>query len=311
MRNQSTTKAGVVAPSAPISCEGDRQTREARLEKANAFLAAEGVELLFSPNLRACTGFTAGSAEVRAADLHEMYLDPSVHLIFAARGGRNCSDLLKFLNPEVIKAGNKPLVGYSDISILLNAIHKITGRVQIHGPMCAAGLETDDLQTQKSLLDVVNGRDQRLSIAEFGSFWKAGTCMGTLLGGNIISVENLLGTKHEPDWNGAIFFWEEEADLISRFARVLTHFENCGVWNKINGMIVGHLEGITGETTEERQAAENLRETLLERFKYYDFPILKTDLFGHEVRTQLSIPVGGKCTITANEIELSGGKLLA
>lgn len=80
-------------------------------------------------------GYLAGTDEQRASDVMSMFLDPSVSAIVANRGGFGCGRMIDLLNYTAIAQHPKPIVGYSDLTALLTAIHVKTGLVTFHGPM--------------------------------------------------------------------------------------------------------------------------------------------------------------------------------
>ncbi|MDX2269323.1 MAG: LD-carboxypeptidase, partial [Bryobacter sp.] len=74
------------------------------------------------------------SAPDRVADLHAMFSDPEVKGILCVRGGYGSQQMLGALDFDLIKRHPKVLLGYSDITALHLAIHKMTGLVTFHGP---------------------------------------------------------------------------------------------------------------------------------------------------------------------------------
>ena len=77
----------------------------------------------------------AGTDEQRASDVMGFFLDPSISAIVANRGGFGCGRMIDLLNYTAIAQHPKPIVGYSDLTALLTAIHVKTGLVTFHGPM--------------------------------------------------------------------------------------------------------------------------------------------------------------------------------
>jgi muramoyltetrapeptide carboxypeptidase len=285
------------------------------LQNSTANLSTYDLGLKVGSNVRACAGYMAGTAQERLDDLHAMYRDPEVQWVIASRGGRSANQLLGGLDFDLVNRSKKPLIGFSDITILLNALYARNGQVQIHGPMITAGLDKLDEATYESLLAVLERREQSFDLKGFGEVWKSGKASGILLGGNLMTVECLLGTPYEPDWTGrergsgrkrgSIFFWEEEGEPISRLHRTLVHLKHAGVFDKISGMVIGNVHNITGDSPEESACAREVNAFLKQFFSSYKFPCIKTEFFGHEVSTQISLPVGGLATITASELRLS------
>ena len=80
-------------------------------------------------------GYFAGTDQERAADLNAMFADPDVAGIICLRGGYGASRTLPYLDFDLIRRNPKPLIGYSDITTLLNPIQRLTGLVTFHGPI--------------------------------------------------------------------------------------------------------------------------------------------------------------------------------
>ena len=67
--------------------------------------------------------------------LTQCFADREVDAIFCLRGGYGSSRLLPLLDYKNIAVNPKVLMGYSDITALLCAIHQRTGLVTFHGPI--------------------------------------------------------------------------------------------------------------------------------------------------------------------------------
>lgn len=231
------------------------------------------------------------TAENRLADLAAAYGDKAVETIIAANGGWNSGDLLSEMDWELIRNNPKPLIGFSDVTVLLNAVFAATHLIQIHGPMVTWGFNENDKTTNEYFKQAIDKRKYEIPMDEFGKFLRGGSLEGVGVGGNLVSLETLLGTPYEPDWRGKILFWEETEEMSYRVLRSLTHFKNAGVWDKINGMIIGRLDRIDGKFAD---TETDPILAIMEHLKPYGFPILKTELFGHGAKTQICLPVGGK-----------------
>lgn len=280
-------KAAIVSPSAPSTHTKER-TNQFQAGLSN--LKSLGIDCMLMPHARDALSYISSSAQDRLADLLAAYQDPSVDIIIAANGGWNSSHLLQLLDFDLISQNKKPLVGASDITPLLNAIYFRTHVPQLYGPMVTWGFETNDPTTNESFLAITQKGKQEFTLSAFGEWLKPGTLNGIVVGGNLTSIEGLLGTAYEPNWQGKVFVWEETEETLFRLDRTLTHFKNAGVWSKIAGMVIGHLdqidENFAGKTT-------NTTAMIAGHFATYNFPILKTDLFGHNIPTQITLPIGG------------------
>ncbi|GIS72765.1 MAG: hypothetical protein CM1200mP10_23420 [Candidatus Neomarinimicrobiota bacterium] len=71
---------------------------------------------------------------------------------------------------------------------------------------------------------------------------KEGTAKGPLWGGNLSLVMNRLGTDGKNlKQMDVFFFWENLDEYLYSFERMLVHLQTAGVFNKINGLIIGEL----------------------------------------------------------------------
>ena len=289
-------KIGIVSPSAPST---QTKQRKKQFNLGLKTLKSLGFDYQLSSHTKNFLHYLSDTPQNRLKDLHLMYKDKNIDLIMAANGGWNSNQLLSRLNFNLIKKNPKPLVGFSDITILLNAIFAKTGLIQIHGPMVTWGFDENNELTNQSFLDVLIKKRQIFSLPAFGNFLKKGPLRGVLVGGNLTSLETLIGTPYEPDWRGKIFFWEETGETIYRLDRTLTHFKNTGVWKKIKGMIVGNLNKINNKFCAKKI---DVLKMIKSHFVDYAFPILKTDLFGHSVSSNISIPIGGKIEVKNKKV---------
>ncbi|MFA7331403.1 MAG: LD-carboxypeptidase [Candidatus Delongbacteria bacterium] len=126
----------VVAPAGPV--------RPERLRAGAAVLEGLGCRVSWTPAVEACWGHLAGSDAARAADLQAALLDPDVDAIWAARGGFGGLRLLPLLDVERLAARpaptRPPLIGYSDLTSLQNALAARLDWPVWHAPMIASEL---------------------------------------------------------------------------------------------------------------------------------------------------------------------------
>ena len=67
---------------------------------------------------------TQASAADRAADFEEMWMDPEVDLVLCARGGKGAEQILPFLDWNRLRTRKQRVLGFSNITRLLNAMAK-------------------------------------------------------------------------------------------------------------------------------------------------------------------------------------------
>lgn len=310
---------GIVSPS-----WGGAGTFPHRVARGVAQLEALGYRVKLGRHALNSNGAVSDTAERRVSDLHEMFLDPSVRLILAAIGGNHSCQLLPLLDFELIRRHPKALVGFSDITVLNVAIWQATGLVTFNGPalltdfaenpemleytrigLLRAVTEPSALGSIKpasewteELLDWQTKADlerpRRLLESEGWHWLKPGRAEGVLIGGCLESLQHLRGTRFWPDWRGSLFFFEtsENKPSPATVDALLMDYQNMGVFDGLQGMLVGRSMGYSPSEKAE------LRAVLLERTARYDFPIVTDMDFGH-TSPQFTLPIGCQARVDA------------
>jgi muramoyltetrapeptide carboxypeptidase len=249
------------------------------------------------------TMYLAGTDEERAADLNAAFRDPSFDAIWCIRGGYGSGRLLPLLDWEAIRKNPKALLGFSDITAILNGIHARTGLVTFHAPNCAENLSEYSLAELKRVafsaepagvvaaappVEPREGfvdRDDRLRrIAP-------GTGRGRLVGGNISVFSTLVGTPWEPPLAGSILFLEEVGEEPYRIDRWLTHFVLTGRLDKCAGIVLGKFKDCGPADKGSFQGTWTWQEVVADRLGRLGVPVLSGLRFGH-VADKSTFPVG-------------------
>jgi len=122
---------GVVAPAGVVD--------EERLRDGLTGLEAFGLRPRVGGSVLARRGYLAGSDVGRLADLVTMLGDREIRAVFCARGGYGSQRVVPAIDFSVLRSDPKPIVGYSDVTALLNAAVG-AGVGAFHGPMVATDL---------------------------------------------------------------------------------------------------------------------------------------------------------------------------
>ncbi|MCI9063994.1 MAG: LD-carboxypeptidase [Clostridia bacterium] len=286
---------GVCAPSQPIIGE-----KIAELENARKIVEQAGFKVKFSKNIYANTDEYGATAKERADDLNDMFRDKDVKMIWCAKGGENSNSLFDYIDYDMIKENPKIICGYSDITSITNIITKKTGLVTFSGTnfKTIATDETDYSYNEaikrfvQGSLELGNENEDEYLIL------KEGKAEGELIGGNLSTVTNLVCGKYNIDFSDKILFMEElgiesEPGMASRH---LYYMKQNGVFDKIKGLWIGHYE---------HESNIPLEKIVLDTIDdEYDFPIIKSNNFGH-TETKTVIPIGIKARIdTSKDIKI-------
>jgi muramoyltetrapeptide carboxypeptidase len=296
-------KIGIISPSEPI-------VYRKKFGRGVEALKKIGFKVVLAKGVFEKRGaYLAGRRERRAEQLNSMFKNPEINGIFCSRGGFSSSHLLNLLNFETIKKNPKIFMGFSDITVLINAIYAKTGLVAFHGQNVEHGFSYGFSGKYKYSLEYfekavmknepIGPIRKRSKIAVL----KNGKAKGKLVGGNLACLMTLLGTEYEPDWNGKILFWEEFYQTSQEIDFYLTHLRLSKVFDKISGMVIGKLVGcdiLRYEDDWKKGKAFPINKIILNVCRDYKFPIIKGFDFGH-VYPQITIPIGVKATIDTSK----------
>lgn len=134
-------RVALIAPASAIATD----VLEATLRQ----LEVHGVDYHLGRHVEARYRYLAGTVEQRLEDLHNAFDMPDITAAWCLRGGYGCGQLLPGLDWGRLQAASpRPLIGFSDISVLLSAFHR-HGLPAIHGPV-ATGLGLSPLSAPAS-----------------------------------------------------------------------------------------------------------------------------------------------------------------
>ena len=244
-------------------------------------------------------GYLAGSDELRAKEFMGMVEDNSIRAILTMRGGWGCSRILDLLDYESIAKHPKVIMGFSDITSLVNAIYTKTGLVTYHGP-CGYS-SWGDFTVDHVKKAVVSGKPFVMQNPEDSELelktWSEGKAQGRLIGGNLTVISTMVGTAYEPNWNNKLLFLEEIKEEPYRVDRMLWQLKQADVFKKINGLIIGSFRKCTPE---EPDRSFSLDEVFEQHFSAVPFPVYTGASFGH-LGPKFTLPIGILAEMNANK----------
>lgn len=244
----------VISPAAPTPLnnqnESPNESGQNAFEQGLAILAAEGFRVKLMPHAQKKNLYLAGTDAERLSDLHAAFVDPEVQAILCARGGYGCMRLLPQLDFELIRKHPKILVGFSDVTALLNPIYQQCGLVGFYGPMLTSNLIHQESYSQAELFRQLRGeteagfqiinRDAHHSI-------QAGIAEAPLMGGNLSLLAALCGTPYQPDTRGHILFIEDWKEKYYSLDRQFQQLKMAGLLDGLAGLLLCDFSEIEEE----------------------------------------------------------------
>jgi muramoyltetrapeptide carboxypeptidase len=278
---------GIIAPAGPVT--------EPEIQPGADLLRSLGFEVFLSSHVLGEKGYLSGEDRVRLWDLHDMFRNDRVRAILCARGGYGTMRLLENIDYEIIRENPKILIGYSDITALLIALHKRTGLITFHGPVLR-DFSKNQPKNLESLLHVVSSRDKLSFPLPDGEIIRPGRVTGVLLGGNLSLLCHLLGTSFMPSPKGKILFIEEKGEPPYRIDRMLTHLKVSGFLRKCAGIAFGEFMECGDESC--------LTQVLQERTSDLEVPVVMGLRVGHG-KENATLPIGVRASLDTENMSLS------
>ncbi|HBZ6548047.1 TPA: LD-carboxypeptidase [Clostridium perfringens] len=226
----------------------------------------------------------SGTGEEKARALEKLFLDKDIKMIFDISGGDLANEVLDFLDFNLIKENPKPFFGYSDLTVLLNAIYSQCDITTYNYQLRNLIGKFKEEQMQNFKASFIEGKED---IFNLDYEWINGSHLeGIVVGGNIRCLLKLAGTKYMPDFKDKILFLESFSGNSAKMVTYITQYKNLCVFNEVKGIILGEF------TEMER---ENLKPDIVEILKRVigeiNIPILKTRDLGHGADAKC-IPIG-------------------
>jgi muramoyltetrapeptide carboxypeptidase len=272
----------VLAVSSPSKIE--------RIEGAARILEAKGYRVLLAPNIaQSERTYLAGSDAVRRDALNAAFRDPTVDAILFARGGYGAMRILDGVDWPAFRANPRPLIGYSDLTAIHQAIARETGVISFHGPMLNFDIyEGLSPQSEGWLWSMLAGDAPMTHRFDHAQVVSPGAAQGTLFGGCLSLTHALIGTPFDFWIDGGIWFWEDVDEPAYRLDRMLTTLRLAGRLQTLRGVMIGRLKDCGDEA--------EIVALLTTFFGASGIPVIRNLPFGH-YGDNLLMPVGAACRI--------------
>lgn len=290
---------GVVCP----SYAGDLQSET--IKRFEEIITAWGYKILYGKSCYERQGYLAGSDGLRASDITEMFANPDIKAIICLKGGYGASRMVDKIDYEVVKNNPKLLIGFSDVTVLLYALFQQAKLPAIHGQVAIylGRKDIDDfsLADFKTLLtENTKGRILRNPLGDAKTL-VGGVVEGTLIGGNIMLMTNLIGTPYDIDYTDKIVFIEEVHEQPYSIDRMLSQLRLSGKLNQAKGFIFGHFTDCEGKG--EKANYQTVEDLITEFFKDCNQPVIYRFASGHAFPF-INLPMGLRVKLDADKQEI-------
>jgi muramoyltetrapeptide carboxypeptidase len=275
---------GIVSTSSPVGAD--------ELARLVGYLRGRGYRVKVADGVGDRLGYFAGSAERRAAGVMAMFADPEVAMVLPANGGTGAHQLVDRLDYDLIRAHPKLFAGFSNPTVLNNAILAAAGLASLHG---VTGFQffQDQIEpgTERGFWAMASGPvagtevgGQQFHLYPRGS--SSQVVSGPVVGGNLWSCFPLVGTRWMPPTAGAILVLETPSATYEMVDMTLSQLRLAGNLDDLAALVIGCPAGWEREEAPDRDVDE-----LILRAVGGTFPVITNVPCGHQLR-RIQLPVG-------------------
>ncbi|MDO5515913.1 MAG: LD-carboxypeptidase [Clostridium sp.] len=262
-------KVGIVACSNGVS-----EASKEKIELLNNTLKSLELNVVMSRKIYKHKSPLNSTGKERAEILMDFFCDDEIKAILDISGGDLCNEILEYLDYGIIKDNSKPFFGYSDLSVVLNALYSKTD-MKTYLYQIRNIIGEDKEEQMRNFKDTI--MDEGNLLKDFSYKWIQGESMeGIVVGGNIRCLLKLAGTEYMPDFNEKILFLESFSGDVYKMTTYLTQYKHMGVFKKIKGIILGSYTEMEREnySPDIVEIVRNIVDNEL-------MPIIKTNEIGH------------------------------
>ncbi len=188
-------------------------------------------------------GFVAATEQQRASDLMKMFQNPAVRAILPTRGGVGVAGILPYLDYEFIALNPKIISGYSDVTVLLNVLTQYSNLITFHSLMLIDFKPDTPAYNFNQFFAAVSTNIAPRQIQNPPGMnlisRVPGNVTAPVVGGNLTSFVDTLGTPYEIDTRMRILFLEDTHEPINTVYRYINSLRLAGKFEDCVGILMG------------------------------------------------------------------------
>lgn len=184
-------------------------------------------------------GYFAGDPAVRASEVLDALAEPGVDIVWAARGGAGCLQIVDAVVAGAARLPPRALVGFSDLTVLLNALHDHLGWITFHGPVVTTLGRSELAVDLDGVLATLRGERHVIEIPRGPS----APISGRLRGGNLslLAAECGTPTALQPGTDD-IWLIEDVSATHYQLDRCFSQLRRSGAFAGARALWIGDLD---------------------------------------------------------------------
>lgn len=240
----------------------------------------------------------AGTEEERLADMQAALNHPNIKAILCNRGGYGSIHLIEKLKFDAFLKNPKWLIGFSDITVFHSYFNTILKCETLHAPM-PVNLSKVEVPAEviENFRRALFGEELLYSFAPH-SLNVLGKAKGELIGGNLATFCNLLGTSISYNTKGKILFIEDIDEPIHKIEQMILALKFSGKLSSLSGLIVGSFTGVDLEP----EFGKTVEQLIYDVASPYGYPVVFNFPVGHSPQNY-PLYVGAKTTLEVLEYQ--------
>lgn len=275
---------GIAAPASPF----DRT----KFTKGVRALENLGFKVFYRGDIFDQSRYLAGTDKRRADEFLELTSSRNISAIMFARGGYGSQRIIPMLDEKILREHPKPVIGFSDITALLNYLRQTCGTPTFYGPVLTQLGTIKEQDTFDGLLRALTTSGPLGDVSTPSlKVVKEGRAKGPIVGGCLTLINSSIGTPYELKTDNSILFIEEVNEKVYVIDRMLTQLNNSGLLGRTAGIIFGSI-------IPHKEEPYDPWPTIFEVLKDFKGPIVKGFPAGH-IDNFTTIQMGAEMEIDA------------
>ena len=232
-----------------------------------------GHKIVCASNHTAKYLYTAGTIDQRITDFRWALENPEIELIWFIRGGYGTAELLPSLeNIEL----TKPIIGFSDATVLLSFLWNSGQAKGYHGPVLnSIATLSDEESLEKTRQFLATGKTSELPAQYL--FGPKEMVQAPLVGGNLCMLASMCGTRYQLNTKGTILALEDIGEPAYKIDRMLLQLEQAGMFKDLKGILLGEFHNCKIPN----QADWTMLDVFARRLDGINVPVYHKAPFGH------------------------------
>lgn len=287
-------KVGLVAPAFLIT-ETDLQQSIDRVKQL-------GLQPVYSDKILRKHGYFSGTDKERADEFNRMMKNPEIKGVIFTSGGYGCARILDMVDYDLIRKNPKVMIGFSDVTALVNAIYQRTGLITFHGPISRTihrdynKMQFENIAMKPTDVYTIRSAENDLQKAVSDKTLERyvinpGHAEGKLVGGNLTLICSMIGTPYQMNLKDKIVMIEDVGEEPYRIDRMLTQLIACDELTKAAGIAFGVCKRCDKTGKAVAPNSFTLRQVIEDRIKPLRIPAVYGLSFGHN-ENNFTFPIG-------------------